>query len=85
MQEYLISRELLDYVLDVTQWKTKAAWGEDPMKAVATKVKSALTRTFNQVRGVRARRCLGRGEEGRGVVVHVGRCVCLGGGGAHCV
>ena len=33
-----------DYVVDVTSFKTKAAWGEDPMKEVPTKVKSAFTR-----------------------------------------
>lgn len=32
----------------MTKFKTAAAWGADPMKGVATKVKSAFTRSFNQ-------------------------------------
>lgn len=48
MQDYCISREQFDYVLSVTSFKTKGSWGEDPMKEVPTKVKSAFTRTFNQ-------------------------------------
>jgi hypothetical protein len=35
-------------VLDVTKFKTKAEWAEDPMKDVDTKTKSAFTRTFNK-------------------------------------
>lgn len=48
MQTYCINREQFDYVLDVTKFKSKAGWAEDPMKEVPTKVKSAFTRTFNQ-------------------------------------
>jgi replication factor C subunit 1 len=44
MNCYCISREQIDYVVDVTSFKTKATWGEDPMKEVETKVKSAFTR-----------------------------------------
>ena len=55
MQEYCISREQLDYVLSVTSFKTKGAWGEDPMKEVPTKIKSAFTRAFNQTGQVRCR------------------------------
>ena len=44
MHAYCIARDDLDYVLDVTKWKTKSSWGEDPMKAVPTQVKSAFTR-----------------------------------------
>ena len=44
MHAYCIARDDLDYVLDVTKWKTKAPWGEDPMKGVPTQVKSAFTR-----------------------------------------
>ena len=53
MQDYCISREQFDYVLSVTSFKTKGHWGEDPMKEVPTKVKSAFTRTFNQTGQVR--------------------------------
>eukprot|EP00798_Chlamydomonas_sp_ICE-L_P029785 gene29785-biopygen5524 len=48
MQDYCVSREMFDYVIDVTKFKTKADWGEDPMKDVPTKIKSAFTRSFNQ-------------------------------------
>ncbi|KAL3132947.1 hypothetical protein ABBQ38_006860 [Trebouxia sp. C0009 RCD-2024] len=48
MHAYCIARDDLDYVLDVTKWKTKSSWGEDPMKAVPTQVKSAFTREFNK-------------------------------------
>lgn len=33
---------------DVTKFKTKAPWGEDPYKSVDSTVKSAFTRAFNQ-------------------------------------
>lgn len=36
--------EQLDFILDVTSFKSKAAWAEDPYKEVPTKVKSAFTR-----------------------------------------
>lgn len=48
MKAYCINREQFDYVLDVTKFKTKAEWAEDPMKDVDTKTKSAFTRTFNK-------------------------------------
>lgn len=48
MHAYCIARDDLDYVLDVTKWKTKSSWGDDPMKAVPTQVKSAFTREFNK-------------------------------------
>ncbi|GAX74453.1 hypothetical protein CEUSTIGMA_g1902.t1 [Chlamydomonas eustigma] len=72
MDSYCISREQFDYVVDVTSFKTKATWGEDPMKDVETKVKSAFTRRFNQMGHVA--RCglmleepkKGRGGKGRG-------------------
>eukprot|EP00892_Ulva_mutabilis_P010717 jgi/Ulvmu1/8017/UM004_0254.1 len=48
MQLYLISRDDLETILDITKFKTQAAWGKDPMKDVETKVKSAFTRTFNK-------------------------------------
>ncbi len=34
----------MDYVLDVTTFKTKSAWGSDPYKDVPSKVKSSFTR-----------------------------------------
>ncbi|DBB08930.1 TPA: hypothetical protein ACH3X3_007571 [Trebouxia sp. C0006] len=48
MHAYCIARDDLDYVLDVTKWKTKSSWGEDPMRGVPTQVKSAFTREFNK-------------------------------------
>ncbi|KAK9807239.1 hypothetical protein WJX73_001054 [Symbiochloris irregularis] len=48
MQDYCIGREDLDFVLDVTKFKTQAKWGEDPFKGVPAQVKSAFTRQFNQ-------------------------------------
>ncbi len=44
MSEYALARDDLDFVMDVTKFKTKAAWGEDPMKPIPTQVKSAFTR-----------------------------------------
>ena len=49
MHAYCLSRDDLDYVIDVTKWKTKASWSEDPMKAVPTQVKSAFTRWAMQL------------------------------------
>jgi replication factor C subunit 1 len=43
-QEYCISKEQLEFVMDVTKFKTRSPWGEDPYKEVPTKVKSAFTR-----------------------------------------
>lgn len=51
-QAYCISREQYDFVLDVTKFKSKAPWAEDPTKDIETKVKSAFTRTFNKQVGV---------------------------------
>eukprot|EP00775_Hariotina_reticulata_P011005 gene11005-11159_t len=48
MQEYCINREQYDYILDVTKFKSKGAWAEDPLKGIETKTKSAFTRTFNK-------------------------------------
>jgi hypothetical protein len=59
LQSYCINREQFDFVLDVTKFKSKGEWAEDPMKGIDTKTKSAFTRTFNkQVRG----RCWGPGS-----------------------
>ncbi len=44
MQAYCMTREDLDYVLDVTKFKTQAHWNDDPMKNVPTNLKSAFTR-----------------------------------------
>lgn len=48
MKDYCISREDLDFISDVTKFKTQQPWGEDPMKSIETQVKSAFTRAFNQ-------------------------------------
>ena len=48
MNEYCISREDIEFVADVTKFKTRGAWGADPYKTVETLVKSAFTRAFNQ-------------------------------------
>ena len=39
-----MAKDDLDYVIDVTKFKTKAAWGADPYKDVPTQVKSTFTR-----------------------------------------
>lgn len=44
MHEYCMSREDLDYVMDVTKFKTKGNWNPDPMGGVPTALKSAFTR-----------------------------------------
>ncbi len=44
MHEYCMARDDLDYVLDVTKFKTKGTWNEDPLKGVPTALKSAFTR-----------------------------------------
>jgi len=54
LQSYCINRDQFDFVLDVTKFKSKAGWAEDPMKDVDTKTKSAFTRTFNKQVGSRA-------------------------------
>lgn len=46
-QEYCMDREDLDFVLDVTKFKTKAPWGEDPWKPVPPATKAALTRALH--------------------------------------
>ncbi|KAL6776732.1 RFC1 [Auxenochlorella protothecoides x Auxenochlorella symbiontica] len=47
MADYSLAREDIDFITDVTKWKTKGTWGEDPMKPIETQVKSAFTRAFN--------------------------------------
>jgi len=47
MREYCISREDIEFITDVTKFKTKGSWGEDPFKAIETQAKSAFTRAFN--------------------------------------
>ena len=42
-----MDREDLDFVLDVTKFKTKDAWGEDPWKPVPGPAKAALTRALH--------------------------------------
>lgn len=42
-----MDREDLDFVLDVTNFKTKEPWGEDPWKPVPGPVKGALTRALH--------------------------------------
>ncbi len=44
MHEYCMARDDLDYVLDVTKFKTRGNWNEDPLKSVPTALKSAFTR-----------------------------------------
>lgn len=39
-----MARDDLEFVTDVTKFKTKAPWGNDPFKDVPTQVKSAFTR-----------------------------------------
>lgn len=48
MRAYCISREDIDFITDVTKFKTREGWGEDPMKGIATADKAAFTRAFNQ-------------------------------------
>lgn len=48
MHDYCMARDDLDYVLDVTKFKTKGSWNEDPLKSVPTALKSAFTRAFNK-------------------------------------
>lgn len=43
-----MDRDDLDFVLDVTRFKTREAWGEDPWKPVDPQTKSALTRAMNK-------------------------------------
>lgn len=38
-------RDDVDFVLDITKFKSKAAWAADPFKEVPTLVKSAFTRS----------------------------------------
>ena len=44
MQEYCMAKDDLEYIIDVTKFKTKAPWGGDPYKDVAPQVKAAFTR-----------------------------------------
>lgn len=48
MNEYCMRREDLDSIMEITKFKTKAAWGEDSYKAIEASVKSAFTRAYNQ-------------------------------------
>lgn len=72
LQEYCINRDQFDFILDVTKFKTKAGWGEDPLKDVPAKLKAAFTRTFN-VQGLRPKtntmveEVKGRGKVGQSV------------------
>ncbi len=48
MNDYALKRDDLDALIDLTKFKTKAAWAEDVYKTkVPTAVKTAFTRTFN--------------------------------------
>ncbi|KXZ52854.1 hypothetical protein GPECTOR_8g236 [Gonium pectorale] len=67
MHEYCIDREQLDYIVDVTSFKSQAAWAKDRFKEVPAKVKSAFTRNLNST--TPAARCTAQVEEvklGRG-------------------
>ena len=44
MQEYCINRDDLDFLIDVTKFKTKGSWNEDPMQGIPPAVKSSFTR-----------------------------------------
>lgn len=44
MHDYCMARDDLDYVLDVTKFKTRGNWNDDPLKGVPTALKSAFTR-----------------------------------------
>ncbi len=43
-QEYCLNKEQLEFVLDVTSFKTPNAWGGDPLLGVPPPVKASLTR-----------------------------------------
>lgn len=45
--DYCLAREDLEFMADVTKWKSGGAWARDPMKPLETQVKSAFTRAFN--------------------------------------
>lgn len=47
MREYSIHRDDIEFITDVTKFKTKGAWADDPFKSVESTVKSAFTRAFN--------------------------------------
>jgi replication factor C subunit 1 len=67
-QDYGISREAFDYVLDVTKFRSKADWAADPMADVPSKGKAAFTRLFNSGGGLGKPRTAKQAEEGGGVV-----------------
>jgi hypothetical protein len=46
MREYGINREDIDFIMDVTKFKSLNA--TDPWKNIETKVKSAFTRAYNK-------------------------------------
>lgn len=49
MHDYCMARDDLDYLLDVTKFKTKGAWNDDPLKGVPTALKSAFTRCVHLI------------------------------------
>jgi replication factor C subunit 1 len=80
MNNYCIAREDIDFINDVTKFKSQGAWNDDPMKRVETQVKSAFTRAFNQQHikpktgfgledAKKKRKGGGNGGGGRGAVV----------------
>ena len=50
MHGYCLARDDVDFLLDVTKFKTKQDWAEDPMKEVDTQTKAAFTRWDTTVR-----------------------------------
>lgn len=48
MDEYCVTREDFDSIVGLTKFKTKSAWGADPLQGVPTAVKSAFTREYNK-------------------------------------
>ena len=52
MHEYCLARDDIDFLLEVTKFKTRAPWLVDPMKDIETQTKSAFTRWGAGVGGV---------------------------------
>lgn len=48
MNDYALHREDVDTLLEIGKFKTKGPWGRDEYKEVATAVKTAFTKAFNQ-------------------------------------
>lgn len=76
MNDYCIAREDIDFINDVTKFKSLGSWNDDPMKRVETQVKSAFTRAFNQQHikpktgfGLEDAKKKRKGGGGRGAVV----------------